>query len=388
MLQNFAGHEQNSAHNQTPKLLLFLGLVILGSRGGGGFLGYYGDAVLHGVDGLLDLRNQSVRILGGQAHLLRGEGDGHLLHPGQSLKLLLDFRGAVGAVQPLQNIDPGGSHAGDPTLSGHQGHAVLNGIHHRLHFGQQRILIVGGDPELLGGEGHGGEGHLRHGTDFGLDLGGAVGAVDAFQDVDPLFQVLVGHFAGALGQAFAADVAVLRMVVAQGALAVGGVSRGLDVLYHKVGVGAGGHILLGFRFVVMVVATAAAVMVMVFVLVMMTAAAIVIMVMVVLMVMVVAAAAIIVIIVVMVVLLFLVVTTAVIVVIMVMVALLFLVVAAAAIIAIVVMVVLLFLVMTAAAVIMIVVVFMPMVVFVHNPTLLFALTFLRLSNCLIVMIVV
>lgn len=267
--------------------------------------------------------------------------------PGQSLKLLLNFRGAVGAVQPLQNVDPGGSHAGDPTLSGHQGHAVLDGIHHRLHFGQQRILIVGGDPKLLGGEGHGGEGHLGHGTDFGLDLGGAVGAVNAFQNVDPLFQVLVGHFAGALGQAFAADVAILRMVAAQGTLAVGGVSRGLDVLYHKVGVGAGGHIFLDGFLVVMVVTTAAAVMVMV--LVMMTAAAIVIVVMVVLM---------------------------------------FLVVIAAAIIVIVVMVVFLFLVVTAAAVIMIVVVFMRMVVFVHNPTLLFALIFLRLSNCLIVMIVV
>ena len=367
MLQNFAGNEQNSADNQAPKLLLFLGLVILGSRGGRGFLGHHGDAVLHGVDGLLNLRNQSVRILGGQAHLFRGEGDGHLLHPGQGLKFLFNFRGAVGAVQPLQNVDPGGSHAGDPTLSGYQGHPVLNGIHHRLHFGQQRILIVGCDPKLPGGEGHGGEGHLGHGADFGFNFGGTVGTVNAFQNVDPLFQVLIGHFAGALGKAFAADVAVFRMVVAQGALAVGGVPRGLDVLYHKVGVGAGGHIFLDGFLVVMVMTAAAAVMVMVLVLVMMTAAAIVIVVMVVFLFMVMTAAAID---------------------IMVMMVFLFLVMTAAAIVIVVMVVLVLLFLVVAAAVIMIVVVFMRMVVFVHNPTLLFALIFLRLSNCLIVMIVV
>ena len=221
-------------------------------------------------------------------------------------------------------------------------------------------------PFVAGNRGRAGHRIGEFGEDAAVhdEVGGAGGAVDAFQNVDPLFQVLVGHFAGALGKAFAADVAVLRMVVAQGALAVGGVSRGLDVLYHKVGVGAGGHIFLDGFLVVMVVATAAAVVVMVLVLVMMTAVAIVIMVMVVLVVMVMT-------------------TAAVIIVVMMM----FLVVTAAAVI-IVVMMVLLFLVMAAAAVIMIVVVFMRMVVFVHNPTLLFALIFLRLSNCLIVMIVV
>ena len=122
------------------------------------------------------------------------------------------------------------------------------------------------------------------------------------------------------------------MMAAQGTLAVGGVSRGLDVLYHKVGVGAGGHIFLDGFLVVMVVTTAAAVMVMVLVLVMMTAAAIIVIIVVVMM--------------------------------------------------------FVLMIVSTAAVIMIVVVFMRMVVFVHNPTLLFALIFLRLSNCLIVMIVV
>jgi hypothetical protein len=53
-----------------------------------------------------------------------------------------------------------------------------------LHqFGNQRIRVSGGEPQLLGGEGDDGLLHLGVGIELCLDLGGAVGAVQIFDDV-------------------------------------------------------------------------------------------------------------------------------------------------------------------------------------------------------------
>ena len=63
-------------------------------------------------------------------------------------------------------------------------------LHFALHspgdpdqFGDQGVRISGGEPQLLGGEGDVGLLHLGVGIELCLDLGGAVGAVQIFDDV-------------------------------------------------------------------------------------------------------------------------------------------------------------------------------------------------------------
>ena len=53
-------------------------------------------------------------------------------------------------------------------------------------------MATGGHPKLLGGEDHRGALHLRHGLNFCLHLGGAVGTVQPVNDVHPGFQPLQG----------------------------------------------------------------------------------------------------------------------------------------------------------------------------------------------------
>ena len=53
-------------------------------------------------------------------------------------------------------------------------------------LGDQTVRVLGGEPELFRGEGDRGFLHLGQGIEFGFDLGGAVGAVQIFEDVDLL----------------------------------------------------------------------------------------------------------------------------------------------------------------------------------------------------------
>ena len=50
------------------------------------------------------LRDESIRVGGGEPQLLCGEGDGNLLHAGDLGELLLDLGGAVGAVDTRDDI--------------------------------------------------------------------------------------------------------------------------------------------------------------------------------------------------------------------------------------------------------------------------------------------
>jgi hypothetical protein len=50
------------------------------------------------------LLNQSIGILRGQPQLAGGKGDGGAFHFGQGIEFGFDFRGAVGAVQILDDI--------------------------------------------------------------------------------------------------------------------------------------------------------------------------------------------------------------------------------------------------------------------------------------------
>ena len=50
------------------------------------------------------LRDECVRVGGGEPQLLCGEGDGNLLHAGDLGELLLDLGGAVGAVDTRDDI--------------------------------------------------------------------------------------------------------------------------------------------------------------------------------------------------------------------------------------------------------------------------------------------
>ena len=78
-MQDFANGKQHRTDHQSGQLFLFIlflvSLLLL--------LGDDGDTILHGIDGGLYRGNQGIRILGSQAHLLGGEGDGAVLHPGQ-----------------------------------------------------------------------------------------------------------------------------------------------------------------------------------------------------------------------------------------------------------------------------------------------------------------
>ena len=67
--------------------------------------------------------------------------------------------------------------------TGTNGHLMLYGAGDLRQLGDQCIGIGGGEPQLLGGEGDGSAFHLRMGVEFGFDLGGAVGAVQVFDQV-------------------------------------------------------------------------------------------------------------------------------------------------------------------------------------------------------------
>ena len=271
MLHDFAHNKQHCTNTDADEgLLLLRHSLLFGSCALRGILGNNRYAVLHGIDQRLNLWNQCVRILGGQLHLLCGEGNGHIVHTVHCLELCLDLSGAVGAVQTFQSVSSGGRYTADFSLSGNQGHAVFQRVHHCLHFGQQFVLIVGGDSQLPGGEGQGRKSDLRHGANLGFYFGGAVGTVQTLHKIDPLFHVLIGHLAGAFGKALAADIAVFRVGVALGTVAVLGMTGGMVMLHYEMGMGTSGHI-LGF---VVAVSTAAAIPVLVVMVMVMIAAAI------------------------------------------------------------------------------------------------------------------
>ena len=67
--------------------------------------------------------------------------------------------------------------------TGTNGHLMLYGAGDLRQLGDQCIGIGGGEPQLLGGEGDGSAFYLWMGVEFGFDLGGAVGAVQVFDQV-------------------------------------------------------------------------------------------------------------------------------------------------------------------------------------------------------------
>jgi hypothetical protein len=63
-----------------------------------------GDFRLHRPGKGLQLRDQGIRIFGGQPQLPGSEGDDRLLHLGMGVKFSFDLGGAVGAIQILKGV--------------------------------------------------------------------------------------------------------------------------------------------------------------------------------------------------------------------------------------------------------------------------------------------
>ena len=70
------------------------------------------------------------------------------------------------------------------SFSGANHHFTFYGAGKGSQLRQQGIRVFRGQAKLLGGEGDGGFLHLFMGVEFGFDLGGAVGAVQIFDEVD------------------------------------------------------------------------------------------------------------------------------------------------------------------------------------------------------------
>lgn len=126
-------------------------------------------------------------------------------------------------------------------LPGDNGDPVLHGIDQRLNLRDQRVRIFCGQFHLFENAGSGGGNPDR--MPF-FDFGGAAGAVDALQNIDPFLHILVRHFTGTPGQAFATDIAVSRVGVARRAVTAVGMAGRMLFPCFRMCMGAGGRVLV------------------------------------------------------------------------------------------------------------------------------------------------
>ena len=143
-------------------------------------------------------------------HLYAGDGGNGVLH----------FDGAGCAVQTGHVIGTEFIGLSRAFFPGYYGYVGQERTADFLEYRQHGVRILGGNTELFGAEADGRIGNPRQGFHFMFDLCRADGAVQIDQAVHPFYIVGIRHTAFAVCQAFAAEIAILFMGIAGGALAV------------------------------------------------------------------------------------------------------------------------------------------------------------------------
>ena len=173
-----------------------------------------GDAVFRFGRSRLHFGQQVVIIIGGDTQLPGLVDQRGIFHAGNGGNGVLHFNGAGRAVQAVHFVGTELFGFLRAFFPGHYGYIGQEGTADFLEHRQHGVGVLGGNPELFGNVADCGVGYARQGFNLMLNFCGANGAVQIDQAVNPLHVVGVRHTAFAVGQAFAAVIAVLFMGIA------------------------------------------------------------------------------------------------------------------------------------------------------------------------------
>ena len=178
------------------------------------------NALFYLIGYSLHFLQQTVVILSTYAQLFRSKGQGSFINLRHSVQRTFNLGTAVSAVQILHQIYSALTAQIRTTVTRYYHYVGFNGGTDFLNFRQQSLVVGSAEAQLLGSKAYVGIGYARQLFDFVFHLGSAVSTAKVLQNIYTFYLIGIRHTAGAISQAFAANIAVFLMRMADFAITV------------------------------------------------------------------------------------------------------------------------------------------------------------------------